>query len=149
MVDNNYFVSERFIHDDLVRKVAQGIHTLYDEWRAHHRIQPFLLTWPSTPVRAEDGTSIDGACRLELADTTKDERWRLIQEAMVVTKAYALLLCEQHDDYVELILESQHGTKHWVLPIQRSGDVSVLRPAEQGANERALGLLWQKTVGSS
>lgn len=141
----DYYTSERFIHDDLCDQAEGGVKRLYEVWKKHKKIDPFLVTWPSTPVQAKDGTPIDGPCVLELYDVNREEWHPLILEALQKTSAYALLIAEQLPDEIKVILESQHGTRCWTLPITRSGDALILGNAQVTDDKECLGLLWRRT----
>jgi hypothetical protein len=143
-VSLEYYTSEQFIHDDLCSQAQGGVNRLYQTWKTAKKIDPFLVAWPSTPVKAKDGTPIDGPCLMELSDVNRDEWHPLILEAIQKTSAYAILLAEQKPEAVQVILESEHGARCWTLPIVRSGDAYVLGSAQVTNDKECLGLLWRK-----
>lgn len=144
MVSPGYYSSERFIQDELVRRAEEGIATLYDTWKRHRAIAPFVILWPATTIRDVRGIELEGPCLREL-DQDRTQWRRQMVEAIKVTNAYALVLVQQRDDQVLVILESQHGAVSWVLPINRSGDVQVLGRAKKIEDGEHIGLLWRPT----
>ena len=143
MTTRDYYTSERFIQDTLVRLAEDGITTLYDTWRRHRCVDPFVILWPATTVTDSIGIDIEGPCVRELGQDKTQWRGQMV-EAIELTNAYALVLVQQKDDHVSVILESQHGAVNWVLPILRSADVDVLGKAKRGGGER-VGLLLPTT----
>jgi hypothetical protein len=133
---------QRFIHDELVRRADQGIKGIYNAWKDDGRVDPFIAGWPSEKLLDSDGVIIDGICMKNLPkdrSTWSEE----LSEFVLHTKAYALLLVEQQHDSVIAILESQHGTRSWTIPIYRSGDRDVLGEPKVEDDTRSIGLLWR------
>jgi len=143
---SDYYKSERFIHDELCRRSEQGVASIQQIWKEQGKIGPFFLAWPAEIVKAHDGTPIEDICRLELPEV-KEEWSKLFQQAVELTKAYAILLCEQKEDGVKVILESPHGTRCWTLPIERHGDVYVLGKVNIKDDVESVGLLWRPNRG--
>lgn len=139
--------SERFIHDGLVRKTKLGISGLYDSWKQSKKVAPFFLAWPATAVQAQNGDYLTGVCRLELEDFPREEWRQRFLEAIQLTNAYAILLCEQHEKDIKLTLESPHGTHSWTIPVRLSGDVYTLGQAKEATDQDSLGLLWHRISG--
>lgn len=137
-----YYTSESFIWDELIRNAEAGIKGLYNTWKRAKRIDPFVIVWPATTVTDKDGIELEGAVVREL--NPDPATWtKHILEAIKLTNAYALLRVHQHDRNVKAILESQHGARCWTLPINRHGDVDVLGRASFEDNQECVGLLWR------
>lgn len=142
MENREYYRSERFIWDNLKVQAAAGIVSLYKAWRTEGKIRPFLISWPSETILDDNGIPLQGTCLLDLPD--KQEQWsETIRKFAVKTKAYALLLTEQHSSEVRIILESHHGTRSWSIPILVSGDVRTLGTASSKDNTHKIGILWR------
>lgn len=144
MPDREYYTSERFIWDDLCQQAESGIPSLYESWKKVRRIEPFLLAWPSEPVLDDQGILLDRTCLLDLKGDPG--AWSQTFRAFAArTKAYALLLAEQHAGVVRTILESHHGTRSWSLPILTSGDIRYLgTPPLVADNLHQIGILWSR-----
>lgn len=141
-VDIDHLASERFIHDDLLKQAEHGIKSLYKSWKKDKHIAPFLLTWPAEAVSAYDGRIVNDICRLELPEN-RNVWQKLLREAVTITKAYAILLCEQKDTEVTVLLESPHGTRSWRVPIETRGVVKALGKPSYKDNVDSVGLLWR------
>ena len=142
MPDKEYYTSERFIWDALIRQAEKGVGTLQNAWKREKHISPFIITWPANPVVAEGGAEITGPVVRKLEDDSST--WhRDTVEAIKLTDAYALLRTHQEDGFVQVILESQHGARCWTLPITRSGDVYVLGKPKISVDAEHVGLLWR------
>jgi hypothetical protein len=141
-----YITSERFIHDDLLRDGAKLVEKLYDLWRKERKIRPSLLLFPSDYVIDDVGRGINGVISMEL-DKEPDHR-RAIVQAVERTKAYAFFYVRTEGDEVRALLESPHGTREWVLPVRRSGDVLVLLTASSKDNQ-GLEILYSHKQGRS
>jgi hypothetical protein len=142
MPDKEYYTSERFIWDALIRQAEKGVSGLQDTWKRLKRIDPFVITWPADTVKSSEGVDVTGPVLRELdpdSSTWKDAT----VEAIKLTNAYALLRAQQGADFVQVILESQHGARCWTLPITRSGDVYVLGKPKISVDEEHIGLLWR------
>lgn len=148
MANPGYYTSERFIQDALVQRAEEGIATLYDTWKRDKRIAPFTILWPATTVKDVQGVELEGPCLREL-DEDRTQWRRQMVEAIKLTNAYAMVLVQQRDDRVLVILESQHGSVNWVLPVYRSGDVFVLGQAKRSEGGEHIGLLWRPTTQPS
>jgi hypothetical protein len=59
------------------------------------------------------------------------------------TEAYALLLVEQREQAVVVIVESNHGSKSWHIPVENHGDVSALGKPTERVDTDAIGILWR------
>lgn len=146
MPSQEYYISERFIHDDICEAVEQGIAAMRVAWSRDHNLAPFAVSWPAETIYADDGRSIDRACAMELQAVPKEEWRQALLDLMQRTKSYALLLAEQQDGAVVVKMESQHGAKSWHLPIRRSGDIRILGAATTQVDGPHLGILWQPTL---
>lgn len=138
----DYYTSETFIWDELIRRAEAGIRGLYNTWKRAKRIDPFVLVWPASTVTDMNGIELEGVVVREL--TPDPASWtKLTLETIKLTNAYALLRVHQQDHKVKAILESQHGARCWTLPITRHGDVNVLGRASFEDNKEYVGLLWK------
>lgn len=144
-----YFSSERFIHDNLIQVAEAGIKGLYKYWKKNHKIDPFIVTWPSKTLSDDNGQQINDVCVMELPKNDKGSWQKLMLDVVAKTHAYGILLVEQRDMDVRAIFETKHGSKCWTLPIIRSGDIPVLKKPESTINRENLGLLWRNNVGQA
>jgi hypothetical protein len=144
-----YYTSERFIQDALVHRVSGAIPKLFEYWRVHHRIDPFLLTWPANTVLDVRGAPVNDTCKLDLKDIPQERHQTTILEAIRLTDAYALFFVEQKATEVVAILESKHGTHSWHFAVQRSGDVSILGQPTEKTDVDSVGLLWAPKRGAA
>lgn len=142
VTEEEYYTSERFIHDELVRRAEDTLYSLYDTWRQQKSIQPFLLCWPAGPVTANNGASISGPCVLELPPEGRDQWHNLILGSVRATGAYALLLVEQKESHIQVTLESQHGAHCWKMQIVQRGVDRILKQPTPTVNEEHVGVLW-------
>lgn len=137
-----YYTSERFIHDDLVRSVEAGLPSIRASWKKKQRIEPFFMAWPSEVIQCDDGRLVDGVFLLELP--SEKSRWsRLMRESISKTKAYAIALVEQTKVEVLVTFESRHGTKSWHFPIKDFGGTKVLLEPSTKTDTDSIGLLWR------
>ncbi len=142
MPSQDYYASERFIWDSLIKQAERGIKGLYTTWKRDRKISPFIITWPANAVTDSNGVELEGAVMREL--TEDPSTWlEYTVEAIKLTNAYALLRVQQAAKSVKIILESQHGARCWTLPITRSGDVFVLGRPKSADNQEHIGLLWR------
>lgn len=134
--------NERFIYDSLVRYADGSVKKIYEIWKRKKKIDPFLLSWPATVVKAYDGSPINDICSLELP---KDQsEWpSMFRDTVRLTNPFAVLLCEQRDKDIHLIIESEYGTRSWTIPIQRRGDVTVLGRPDVKTDVESIGMLWR------
>jgi hypothetical protein len=133
--------SERFIHDELLRRAETGLPGIKDAWRKYKRLDPFLISWPSEHITCDDGTVVTDYFTLDLPRDKK--RWSgLFIQTIEKTVPYALLLAEELEDHVSVIFESVHGTRSWHFPIKQQGNVRVLgKPTSRDDTDR-IGVLW-------
>jgi hypothetical protein len=137
----NSYNPQRFIHDELVRRASEAIKGIYNAWRDDGRVDPFIAGWPSEKILDDNRIIIDGICMKVLPENRTT--WaRELREFASYIKAYALLLIEQRDSSIVAILESQHGTRSWTIPIHRSGDREVLGTPKVEDDIKHIGLLW-------
>jgi hypothetical protein len=148
-MQHDYFTSERFIHDGLIRTAEAGVHGLYEHWKREHKIDAFVVTWPAEAVLDDHGKTLSDTCVFELQDSTKPE-WQILMLKLVQrTKAYGILFVEQRTSDIRAIFETKHGAKCWTIPIARSGDASILKKAEVTVDRENLGLLWRPKMGEA
>lgn len=140
-----YVASERFMHDIAVRQAEDGLPAIPDTWREKGLMDQFLIAWPGEPLKAVDGTEIT---RQVYTDLPRDKAtWRqLFANFVEKTKPYALLLCEQKEDEVVVVIESQHGSKSWHWPIEKHGPDKVLGDRVEKTNKASIGMLWRKRM---
>lgn len=142
MENPEYYRSERFIWDNLKTQAGSALTSLYDTWKVERRIRPFIISWPGETILDDAGLPLQGSCLQELPDDRS--KWpEMMRKFKARTKAYALLLTEQHASEVLVILESRHGTRSWSIPIVVSGDLRALGTAVIKDNVHKIGLLWR------
>jgi len=144
-VDKNYITSEQFIHDGLLRKAEAAVGTIYKIWRRERKIDPIAFAWPAETIRTDSGEPHEGMVVLELPEGK--ERTIALNAFVERTKAYALLLIEQHQKEVVVIFESRNGARSWTIPIAPHGDVAILERALVQDNGLHVGLLWSPRMG--
>lgn len=142
IVNEEYFLSERIIHDQLLDEAERGINTLYDSFKENKSIPPFALFWPATLVESNDGGMVGDTVLLEL-ERFERERWRsILIEGLRKTNAYGILLAEQKEGRVEVTFETVHGSRRWTLPITRRLGTPVLGRPTVETDVEGLQLLW-------
>ena len=146
--DISYFTSEQFIWDDLIKDVERTEKRVYKSWAEDNNVGNFAITWPSEKIQSDDGLPITRMVLMDLPDdrTTWSKK---LQNMVVRTKAYALLLVEQKTEEAVLILESHHGTRSWHYPIERHGPDRVLGKPIIKSDTDCIGLLWQPSMASN
>ena len=119
-----------------------GIPQLYDMWKEKRRIVPFIIIWPDKDVPKVEGGTTANPCSYDLP---KDKaKWAAaMRELITLTSPYAMLLVEQREDCVCAILETAYGSMCWRLPIQRRGDLNILKKATTTTDVENIGLLWR------
>ena len=128
-------------HKQLCAFVEASMRSIHETWRRNKSVDPFLVTWPSDPIPDSKGTLISAPCILPL--TEDRSKWGRLRLAVVdKTNAYALLQVEQRESDVRAILETTEGTRCWVHPIARSGDIVRLGTARVSDNTERLNMLW-------
>ena len=148
MVEEDYYKSERFIHDELLKVAARGVAGIYEVWKDDGKINSFVIGWPAEKLLDDDGVPLEDACVKELPDDRTS--WsRELTEFASRTKAYALMLAERKDGKILVIFESHHGTRSWTIPIYRSGDRDVLGREAVVDDTHSIGLLWKQNRGTS
>jgi hypothetical protein len=140
----DYYISERFIHDELARCAEVGLDGVYRGWKKDKKVLPFIITWPSDSVLATSGKTIEGPCVMQLPEDQREIWQELMIKAIQVTNAYAILRTEQREDDIQVIFESKHGSRCWTIPIVRSGDANVLRQPRVTDDKEHIGLLWKR-----
>lgn len=141
MSDNKYYTSERFIHDELMRRAAAGLDTVLEAWRTEGAVHPFVLAWPTEDLVDDFGFPIKDTVAMPLPEDKNEwptEMKRLVDR----TNPYALLLCEQRATEVVVIFESSHGTKSWHFPIYSAGS-RFLGARTEKEDAETLGILWK------
>jgi hypothetical protein len=137
-----YITSERFIHDELLRRSAATIDKLYDLWSRDRRIDPTVLAWPAERVKTDDGHHHAGVVFCRLPDEVQ-ARPAQLRDLIKRVRPYALLLVEQRKGMVKAIFESMHGARCWTLPVKNHGGVRILGEAAQEDDRECIGLLWR------
>jgi hypothetical protein len=141
----SYIQSERFIHDDLMRKAEEVVLSVRDAWRTQRKIEPYVITWPREEVTADDGTTITHAVFCPIPpEFDKPRRMQALQQLVERTRAYGLLFVEQRENSILILFETQHGARSWCIPLAWHGDVQVPGQAEVKNNSECVGLLWRE-----
>jgi hypothetical protein len=136
-------ISERFIHEDLVAKAEAIVLTVKDTWRKHRKIDPYVITWPSEELKADDGSTITHAVFCALPEKSDAARMQAVQQLVERTKAYGLLVVEQKDHAILVMFETRFGARSWYTPLAWHGDIQVPGQTEAKNNADAVGLLWR------
>jgi hypothetical protein len=144
----DYYTSEQFIHEELLRMAAKGVEGIYDIWKTDGKINSFIIGWPAELIHDSTGVSVEGPCVKEL-HADKSNWSRELTEFASRIKAYALMLAEKRPKEILIIFESHHGTRSWNIPIHRSGDRDVLGRKRVEDNKHSIGLLWSSKRGTS
>ena len=146
---SEYITSERFIHDELIRRAERSVNHIPNLWRKLGKIPPTALSWPAAAVKTDDGEEVDGVISMELPIEESD-RSHALRELVKRTKPYGLLLIEQHGKHeVRALFETHHGSRSWSLPIRRHGDVNVLGTPIVKEDTESIGILWRPRSGQS
>lgn len=140
MATLDYYTSERFIHDGIVRTAREAIPTLYESWKRLKRIRPFVLVWPAEEI-VWRGTPTERAVAFD-APKDPSQMDAFLREVQKKTAAYAILLWEQKEQAVVGVLESRHGSVSWHIPIRDHGNVKALGRPEEKVDVDHLGLKW-------
>lgn len=119
---------------------------IYEVWKTEGYVPSLAFSWPGEPVKAEDGTQIEGLISLVLPEE-EDKRYDALKQLVERTKAYGLFLVERRGGSIEARFETRHGAKAWVIPIERHGDRDSLGQAQ--VKDGSIGFLWKRTVGSA
>lgn len=147
-MSTDYYVNERFIHDDLIEKAQRTVDFLYGVWSKDGKIDPILVTWPAETIKDDEGNQVEGACVLSLPhDSSK--HYKAISAAIARTKAYGFLVIEQREKDVRVLLETPHGTRSWLIPIVKSADVYILGPAHTTVDKECIGFIWRPQRGAA
>lgn len=136
-----YIVSERFIHDGLLKDGDFLVKRLYKLWKRDRRIEPSVLMWPSHELTADDGGKIDRLIAMTLPPEIEEHKSQL-RAAVDRVSAYAFFIVRREGSEVKALLETPHGTRSWTIPIQRSADVELLGAATVRDDKDWFGLLW-------
>jgi len=143
-MDKAYYTSEKFIHDELLRRAERSVSAIPELWKKDQKIHSSLLLWPNDSVRTTTGDRFSGIVFAEIpASVDAADKLRFIKKATEQVEAYALLLVEEVGDCVRCVFESMHGTETWRLPIKDHGGVRVLGVAARRTNAESIGVLWQ------
>lgn len=126
-------------HEYYIEVAEVVLSQVFKAWRDKLKFSDILVTWPSRPISADDGSPITDHCLLPLPAT---DRRKAIVAMVGRTDAHALLLLEKTEEDVYLLVETPMGTKSWRLPIEKHGDVRVLGSPTVKTNVDKLGLLY-------
>lgn len=143
-----YVASERFIHDELMRRAGVVIKKLPKMWNRDGHIQPSMILWPSDTVKTDDGKEVEDLVYARMPEE-ESERMGFLKGAIERAGPYALLVVEQRAQSVVAVFESHHGARAWTLPIERRGDRRALGEPEVQDNGECLGLLWRRNLASA
>jgi hypothetical protein len=145
MPSGQYIRSERFIHDDLVRKSEEIVKTVRELWRTQRKIDPYVVTWPGEDIKADDNTVVTHAVLCPIpAEFDRARRLEALQQVVERTKAYGLLFVEQKESSILVLFETRHGARSWCIPLAWHGDVQVPGQTEAKNNSECVGLLWRE-----
>jgi hypothetical protein len=141
----NYIRSEQFIHDDLVKRAEDIVKTVRELWRTQRKIEPYVVTWPSEDIKADDGAVVTHAVLCPIpVEFDASRRMQALQQIVERTKAYGLLFVEQREHAISILFETHRGARSWSIPLAWHGDVQVPGQTEAKNNGECVGLLWRK-----
>lgn len=145
---SNYISSEKFIHDELIRRAARAVQHIPTLWKKYGRAESSVIFWPADSIKVE-GREFAGAVYSDLP-AAGAERDKFLLEAVGKVKPYGIFVVEQFGkERIRAIFESHHGTRSWSIPIKKHGDVYVLGSADSKDNAEHLGLLWSPRQGTA
>jgi len=140
--------SELFIHKTLLVEAEAMTEYIYEAWKETKGHLPCLgFAWPSEHLHTKEG--IIKHLVTTTFQSSPTNRAQELRDFVRLSKAYALFVIEQHDDYVKAIFESMHGSRAWTLKIARHGDSKVLSRPTVSDDLESIGLLWKKNGGSA
>lgn len=137
-----YFISELWIHDDLVKQAERSLVSIEESWRLEGHVDPFLISWPANDVYANDGSKVKGPVLYSLEKSPAARR-RQILEAIEQTGPYGLLMCEELKTELCVLFETQHGAVSWHFPIEPRGSHRVMGKVTRRRNRDHIGILWR------
>lgn len=137
---DDYIKSEKFIWDDLIARGEKAVQRVREAWSKGRFFERTLYAWPSEHIQTESGV-ITHIISFEVPDNMSTHEAAL--NLAKASKAYALLLIEPRQECVKIILESHHGARAWTLPVQRHGDIDVLKKEEVTTDTENIGILWR------
>jgi hypothetical protein len=140
-VNKEYITSERFIHDELLRRATDAVNKIFDLWKSDGQILPSILMWPADTVKTTEGEDHTGMIFGQLPDDAA-QRPAYLREITERWKPYALLIVEQKGSTITALFESHHGTRAWHMSIERHGDARVLSDPVITDDTECANLLW-------
>ena len=143
--ERQYFRSEQFIHDDLVKRCQPLVETSKRVWKEKND-PSIVILWPAEPIKDADGKTIEDEV---LAALPTEDRQARLHRLVDMTKAYGLLVIELQPHALIAIFESPHGAQSWTTRLEQHGDVTVLAKTEERSNVEHLGLLWSPSQGTA
>ena len=146
-VNKEDLAREDFIWKDLITRGHYMVKLTRNMWRKDRAVPRMLFSWPATHLHTSKGETITHLVSFAIPDgvTIRDAAAKLTRR----TNAYALLLVAREGDDVKVILESAHGSRAWVLPVVRHGDVEVLEKEKASTDTEYIGILWRPSVSST
>lgn len=140
-----YITSERFIHDDLVRRSQQVVDEVKKLWETGEKIDAYAISWPNKTVRADNGAPVNRAVIMMLP--TENDRKKALAALIERTQSYGLLVIEVKPKEIGALFETAHGSRQWTIPIERHGDRWALGDQRTKDDAECLGLLWSPKQG--
>lgn len=137
-----YYESELFIWDSVLGRVEKGLESILQSWRQKQKIEPFAIAWPAETVYDKRGIPIEDPVLMDLPPDRRAWKGMMI-DFVKATKPYALLLGEQRSEDVVVIVESHHGTRSWIYPIETHGRERVLGKPKTRDDVDCIGVLWR------
>jgi hypothetical protein len=143
--ERKYIASERFIHDDLLKRAEQLVNIAHGVWR--DRKDPSIVVfWPGEAVTDDEGDPLEGEI---FGAFPKTDTKTALKKLADKTKAYGLLIIELRPDALYACFESHHGARSWTAKIERRGDRHVLGTTLERTDEDHIGLLWSPVSGTA
>lgn len=113
-------------------------------WRANRRVDRMLMAWPSEFLQTESGVIT------HIVSFAVPDGMAMFEGAVALAtqaKAFALMSIDRQDNTIKIILESPRGTRSWIIPISRHGDIEVLEKEKAAKNTDWIGVLWRPSIG--
>lgn len=134
------FIWEVILHQ--VRKSA--IPNVKNLWKKDREVPTMMLSWPAEYLPTDSGEVVTHL--VSFAPPKGEDLFKHAVNFARDTKAYALLLVEEHKDKVQVIVESAHGARSWNFPKKRHGDVLVLGKESATKDDECIGILWRRSM---
>ncbi len=141
-VKSEYSKSDRFIHDELIRRCNYPIVDLPNLLRDYGKVEPTILLWPEESLPTLGGGKFSGVIFSSLPHDQAARR-RFIQAAAEQCRPFGIFVVEQLGDCVRAIFESRLGTRTWRLQLRDLDNQKTLGAPAIRDNAESIGVLWE------